>query len=77
MVGEMIWTRKLGVFELLVGMVAVELVFGSKLRALCAAVFAVVAWYCKAKFGGEFSLAQAWAFVTGAAKDAADRAQKL
>lgn len=73
----MIWTRKLGVFELLVGMVAVELVFGSKLRALCAAICAVVAWYTKKKFEGEFSLQQAWGVVTGAAKQAADQVEKL
>lgn len=73
----MVWTRKLGVFELLVGMTVLELFLGDRLRALVAGVCAIVAWYAKRKFEGEFSLQQAWGVVTGAARKVADDVEKL
>jgi len=68
-----IWNRKLGVFELLVGITLFELVFVSRLQALFWALATVLAYYTKKKFGGEFSLAQAWSVVTGAAGEASKK----
>lgn len=72
----MIWNRKLGVFELLFAMAIFELVVGNRPRALVAAGFAVLAWYTKKKFAGEFSLADAWSVATGAGKRAAEAVEK-
>ena len=69
----MIWKRKLGVFELLLGMVLFELLIGDRVRAIVAAVCAVVAWYTKKKFQGEFSLADAWSVVSHAGERAAKK----
>lgn len=66
----MIWTRKLGVFELLVGAMIFELFLGDRLRAIAAGVLGLVAWYTKKKFGGEFSLADAWSVITSASDQA-------
>ncbi len=66
----MIWTRKLGVFELLVGMMIFELFLGDRVRAILAGSCALVAWYTKRKFSGEFSLSQAWSVVTSASEQA-------
>ena len=68
----MIWTRKLGVFELLVGMMLFELFLGDRIRAVAAFLCAVIAWYTKRKFSGEFSLADAWSVV----RSASDQAKK-
>lgn len=67
----MIWTRKLGVFELLLGEMLFELFLGDRIRALTVGILALVAWYTKRKFGGEFSLQDAWSVVTVAGKKAA------
>lgn len=69
----MIWNRKLGVFELLVFITLFELVFVSRLGALFWGLGALLAYYAKKKFGGEFSLAQAWSVVTGAASEASKK----
>ena len=66
-----VWTRKLGVFELLLGLTAFELVFVSRLSALGYGLATVVAWYSKRKFNGEFSLKDAWSVVSEASEKAA------
>ncbi len=66
----MIWTRKLGVFELLLGAMLFELFLGDRLRAITVGVLALVAWYTKRKFSGEFSLADAWSVVSSASDQA-------
>lgn len=66
----MIWNRKLGVFELLVGAMLFELFLGDRVRAIVAGVLAIVAWYTKRKFSGEFSLADAWSVVSSASEQA-------
>lgn len=66
-----IWTRKLGVFELLLGLTVFELLFVSRLSAVIYGVGALVAWYTKKRFQGEFSLKDAWSVVSEASEQAA------
>ncbi len=68
-----VWTRKLGVFELLLGLTIFELVFVSRLSALGYGFAAFVAWYAKKKFQGEFSLRDAWSVVAEAGEQAAKK----
>lgn len=70
------WNWKLGVFELLLVLAAVDLFVGSRLRALVLCGCAVLAFYTKKKFNGEFSLADAWSVLTGASKKAVEAARK-
>ena len=53
---ERIVRRKIGAFELLVGALPLEFVFGSLSRALLLAALAVGAYFAKREFAGEFSL---------------------
>lgn len=48
--------RKIGAFELLVGALPVELVFGSTSRALLLLALSVGFYFAKQEFKGEFSL---------------------
>ena len=48
--------RKLGAFEILVGALAFELFFGSAWRFWLCAVLAVLFFFAKREFEGEFSL---------------------
>lgn len=52
-----ILTRKVGAFELAVGVAGVELVAGSGPRAVVFGLLAVGLYYAKRHFKGEFSLA--------------------
>lgn len=49
--------HKIGAFELLLVDVFLELFFGSRLRVLVALALCTLAYIAKAKFKGEFSLA--------------------
>lgn len=50
--------RKLGAFELLIGLIFFELFLGSRLMLLITFVLAGVFFFLKMHFKGEFSLAQ-------------------
>lgn len=51
------YERKVGAFELAVGVAAVEMIAGSGARAIIFAALAVGLYYAKQHFKGEFSLA--------------------
>lgn len=53
---ERIARRKIGAFELLVGALPLEFVFGSASRALLLAALGVGFYFAKREFKGEFSL---------------------
>jgi len=55
-VKEFVLTRKIGVFELLLADIPVEMFFGSRLRVLVVLGLSAVAFLAKQKFAGEFSL---------------------
>lgn len=50
--------RKLGAFELLLGLIVFELFLGSRLMLLIVFILAALFFFLKMHFGGEFSLAQ-------------------
>lgn len=54
---EVVYRRKVGAFELAVGVAALELLVGSNPRAWLFAALAVGLYYAKRHFKGEFSLA--------------------
>lgn len=54
---ETVYRRKVGAFELAVGVAALELLVGSSPRALLFALLAVGLYYAKRHFKGEFSIA--------------------
>lgn len=62
---ESVYGRKVGAFELAVGVAAVECTVGSGPRAIIFAALAVGLYYAKRHFRGEFSLADVRELVTG------------
>lgn len=62
---DTIISRKVGAYELAVGVGLVELVFGSGPRAIIFAGLAVALYYAKRHFKGEFSLADIRGLVRG------------
>ena len=54
---ETVYRRKVGAFELAVGVAALELLVGSSPRALLFGLLAVGLYYAKRHFKGEFSVA--------------------
>jgi hypothetical protein len=57
-VKDFVMKRKIGAFELLTGLIFFELFLGSRLMLLVTFILAVVFFFLKMHFGGEFSLAQ-------------------
>lgn len=62
---QAIYTRKVGAFELAVGVGLIEIVFGSGPRAILFAGLAVGLYYAKRHFKGEFSLSDIRGLVKG------------
>jgi hypothetical protein len=60
-------TRKVGAFELALGVAVTELVVGSGPRAVLFGLLAVGLYYAKRHFKGEFSLADLRGLVKGKA----------
>lgn len=56
--------RKIGVFELLIGALPLELTFGTGGRALLLAALAAGFYFAKKEFKGEFSLLEVFALFT-------------
>lgn len=61
--------RKIGVFELLVGALPVEFIFGTTSRALLLGILAALFFFAKREFKGEFSLLEAFELFTKASKE--------
>lgn len=61
--------RKLGAFELLVGGMPLEFIFGTTSRALLLGVLAALFFFAKREFKGEFSLLEAFELFTKQAKE--------
>lgn len=61
---ERIVRRKIGAFELLVGAVPVEIVFGSWTRLFVTLLLAVAFYAAKREFKGEFSLLEVFGLFT-------------
>jgi len=57
-VKSVVVNRKLGAFELLLGLIIFELFLGSRLMLLIVFILAALFFFLKMHFGGEFSLAQ-------------------
>lgn len=62
-------TRKIGAFEVLIGLVALHAFTFSFGRALICAVLAGLFYFAKREFEGEFSLEQLFALFTDNEKD--------
>ena len=62
---DAIISRKVGAFELAVGVALIELVFGSGPRGMLFAGLAVGLYYAKRHFKGEFSLSDIRGLVKG------------
>ena len=62
---ETIISRKVGAFELAVGVATFELILGSSPRAVVFAGLAVALYYAKKHFKGEFSLSDIRGLVKG------------
>jgi hypothetical protein len=60
-----VYERKVGAFELAVGVAVVELVAGSGLRAVLFGAVAIGLYYAKSHFKGEFSLADLRGLLKG------------
>lgn len=56
--------RKIGAFELLIGALPLELIFGNGGRAMLLAALAAGFYFAKKEFKGEFSLLEVFALFT-------------
>lgn len=63
-IGSSITSRKLGAFELLIGLGLFEAIFGTGPRVAVLVGLALGFYYAKKHFGGEFSLAQLHGLTT-------------
>lgn len=65
---ERIIRRKIGAFELLLGALPLEAVFGTGSRALLLGILAALFYFAKREFSGEFSLLNLFALFTSDSK---------
>lgn len=61
--------RKIGAFELLLGALPFELIFGSSARTVLLGILAAAFYFAKREFKGEFSLLEAFELCTKQPKD--------